>query len=100
MVRSSNPKIIFKDIKRSLGRAMDQLFEDINRDIRDTTPVLTGRAQRGWRYTPRYKIGYQGALIHNNVEYITSLDRGSSRQAPNGMVKPAIDKNIRRKRKI
>lgn len=79
---------------------MDTLFEDINIEIRDTTPIDTGRARRGWRYTPRYKLGYSGHLIQNSVEYIIALDKGHSRQAPNGMVKPALDKFTRRNRKI
>jgi len=100
MVRSSNLKVIGDDIRKSLGRAVDALFDDINTEVRNTTPVLTGRASRGWRYTPRYKIGYHGTLITNSVEYITYLDKGSSRQAPNGIVQPAIDKYIRRNRKL
>ena len=100
MVRSSNPKTIFKDMRRSLGRAINTLFDDINRDVAKATPVRTGRARSGWRYSPKYRLGYVGSIIENRVEYIGLLDKGSSRQAPNGIVEPVINKLIRRKTKI
>jgi hypothetical protein len=100
MVRSSDEKVILKDMRKSIERAVDTLLDDINTEVIKTTPIRTGRARSGWRYSPRYKLGYQGALIQNRVEYIGILDRGSSKQAPNGIVEPAIDKFIRRNRKI
>ena len=100
MLRSSDPNKIFRDITKTLGRAIDELFEDINTELVKVTPKQTGRASRGWRYTPRYRLGYAGILIQNSVPYITRLDAGYSKQAPNGIVQTTIDKYIRRNRKI
>lgn len=91
---------VLRDMKASIRVAVDDLFEDIKDDIKDLTPVDTGRAQRGWRYTPKYKLGYSGSIIGNNVPYITFLDKGSSRQNRKGIVQPAINKHINKRKKI
>ena len=100
MATYNNKKDIIKDIKSSIVLAIDNLLEDIKDDIKDLTPVRTGRAQRGWRYTPKYKAYYNGKIIHNNVPYITFLDKGSSRQNRRGIVQPAINKHINKRKKI
>lgn len=100
MFRSSNPNDIFNHIRKSLERDVDRLLVDINTDAERNTPKKTGRAARGWRYTPRYRLGYAGSIIENRVSYIGILEQGHSRQAPNGMLRPAITNNIRRRRKI
>lgn len=100
MLRSSDPGKIHKDITRSLGRSVDELFQDINTQLARVTPKRSGRASRGWRYTPRYSLGYTGALIENSVPYITRLDAGYSKQAPTGIVQPVLDRYIRRNKKI
>ena len=100
MVRSSNPKVIFNDIERSLGRAIDALFSDINRDARDITPIRTGRARAGWRKVSTYRIGDVGVIVENPVPYIGVLDRGSSRQAPNGIIQPVLSKLLTRRTRL
>ena len=47
-------------------------------------PVQSDGPIRGW------KVGRGSITIHNSVEYIQSLDQGSSAQAPQGIVDPAI----------
>ena len=100
MVRSSNPKTIFGDIERSLERAIDTLFSDINRDARDITPIRTGRARAGWRKASKYRIGDSGVIVENPVSYIGVLDRGSSRQAPQGIVQPVLNNLLRRRTRL
>jgi hypothetical protein len=100
MLRSSDDRDISRDIRQSLGRAVDELFTDINTELAKVTPKLSGTASRGWRYTTRYRLGYAGVLIENSVPYITRLDAGSSRKAPNGIVQPVLNKYIRRRNKI
>ena len=89
-----------RDIKSSIVVAVDDLLQDIKDDIKDLTPVDTGRARRGWRYTPKYKLHYSGKIIGNNVPYIVFLDKGSSRQNRRGIVQPAILKNINKRKRI
>lgn len=79
------------------------------------TPVETGRARANWLVSvgsPRtettestsrsaalnegrsvisdYKLGQGGIFIANNLSYISLLDAGSSKKAPNGMTAAAL----------
>lgn len=61
--------------------------------LRQTTPIKSGRARNGWQQT--YQKGNVGKgkpipIAKNNVPYIGILDEGSSRQAPQGIVKPSL----------
>ena len=100
MATFSNYKDVVKHIQGSIVVAVDNLLEDIKDDIKELTPVRTGRAQKGWRYTPKYKAYYTGKVIGNSVPYIQFLDKGSSRQNRRGIVQPAIDKNINKRKRI
>lgn len=92
-------------------RTLNELSAEINRDLRDfarelmhnlqsTTPIRTGQARGGWQniYTGR-PIGSGGIipLAKNDVDYIGVLDGQSpkgftSRQAPKGIVREAVNK--------
>ena len=100
MVRSSNPKTISKDLNRSLERAIDSLISDINTDARDITPVKSGFARSQWRRTGSYRIGDTGVIVENRAPYIGILDRGSSRQAPNGIMTPVLNKLSKRRTRL
>lgn len=98
-MRSSDHKKIFGDIEGSLEREIQDIVQAINTSVKRTTPVQSGRARRGWRTTGRYKLGKSSQVMENLVPYIGILDRGSSRQAPNGIVDPGVRKIISRRRK-
>ena len=101
MVRSTDPNRIFADINRSLERAVDSIFEEINNQVRALTPIRTGRARSGWRkVVGKYRIGDSGVIIENPISYIGILDQGSSKQAPNGIVKPVLTRVLRRRTKL
>jgi len=101
MVRSSNPKTIVKDLNRSLERAIDSLISDINTDARDITPIRTGYARSQWRKTiGSYRIGDTGVIVENRAPYIGILDRGSSRQAPSGIITPVLNKLTKRRTRL
>jgi hypothetical protein len=86
------------------------------------TPVQTGRARAGWHLSsragrdrppvyedvsgndPRYRPerprvsgGERELHLYNNVEYILFLEFGSSRQAPQGILRSAL---MRRRREL
>lgn len=67
---------------------VDEISKDLHRELKKNTPVKTGKAQRGWRR----KFDRKGVTINNRVEYISYLDEGISRQAPDGFSKPSLDK--------
>ena len=45
MVRSSNPNKIYNDIEKTLGRAVNDVIEEINTVAIKETPVDTGYAK-------------------------------------------------------
>ena len=88
-----------RELYSEVNRELDQFFDALNTEAKALTPVKTGRAKRGWRRTGKPTIG-QGAttdvVITNPVPYIAVLDKGSSKQAPQGMFEPALKKVTRR----
>jgi hypothetical protein len=85
------PDDIMKDIRKKSKNFISAVMDDVKDVAKDETPVDTGRAQRGWR---RKK---QDVL--NNVEYITYLEDGHSKQAPSGIARPTIKEINKRYRK-
>jgi hypothetical protein len=82
-----------KEINADLTKYQRRLIVELAR----ATPENTGRAMRGWvaPETPRVDYRSSGktfAIARNDVPYIGILDKGSSSQAPNGIVKPVLDK--------
>jgi hypothetical protein len=65
-----------------LNKALDpnKLATEAYKFFRDVTPVKTGNARRNTHLT--------GDTIQGDYAYATRLDRGYSKQAPNGMSAP------------
>lgn len=99
-MRTQDYNRIVRDMKNSIEGAVDDLFQDINTEVKRTTPKRTGYASRQWRYSRPYRYGYTGTVIENRASYIGVLDKGSSRQAPNGIVEPVLRNITRRRRKL
>lgn len=76
------------DIYRIVRTVNEQISKDLLQEVKKNTPVRTGKARRGWRR----KFGRNGAEVNNKVKYISYLDEGISKQAPDGFSKPAIAK--------
>lgn len=75
-----------KRIEKSLGR----LPSEAVRVFKEETPIKTGNARR--------KTRLQGETIKADYPYATELDKGKSKQAPDGMTKPTkeyIDKRVK-----
>lgn len=85
MIKTSINKSFAKlDFKSKILKGIERMEEDLHRDLISGTPVDTGRARKGWRRTD------EGS--ENSVPYINALDDGHSKQAPNGIVQPALNK--------
>ena len=78
------PSNVLKDIDKKSKNFVSAVMDDVKRVAKDETPVDTGRASRGWRRKKQDVI--------NNVEYITHLEDGHSKQAPSGIAIPTIKK--------
>jgi hypothetical protein len=65
-------------VQRRLQALPEQAFEVFV----ENTPVLTGNARRRTRV--------QGDTIRAQYQYAAVLDKGASRQSPQGMIKPTL----------
>lgn len=90
----SQSRKTLRKLTSEMDKRLDAFFNDLTEGVKEETPVKTGRAQRGWDKVAKYKVGEKSrqVIIRNDVPYSPFLDKGSSRQAPNGMVKPALYK--------
>lgn len=85
------PNDILKDINKMSKNVISSVMDDVKRVAADETPVDTGQAQRGWRRKKQEVL--------NNVEHITFLEDGHSKQAPSGIARPTIKEINRRYKK-
>lgn len=68
--------------KREVARQKRRVISELVEDLREATPVDTGRARDGWRATED--------SIENDVEYIDDLNQGTSQQAPARFVEATL----------
>lgn len=88
----------FKQLRAEIGRDLSTFVNDYIQQLKNTTPVKSGKAQKGWTKTFTGKLNTSGVtnIARNDVPYITKLDAGSSIQAPRGIVEPALNKTRRK----
>lgn len=85
------------ELKGSISKDYNRFADELQREIVRTTPKRTGRAMRSWTKPDRVADdNYNATITESRLEYIGPLDEGHSKQAPNGIVQPAIDKITRR----
>lgn len=91
-----------KQATAGLSKELDQIVRSVSlqifNQIKDLTPVAKvngGRAKRGWRISGS-KNSY---TVSNKVPYIGRLDEGYSKQAPEGMTRPALREVLQRQRR-
>ena len=95
---------------RQSGVTFNKLLDQVNKDwsgyvgslarnLSQGTPVDTGKARRTWRQLDLFKIDThtrKKKILDNRVGYASILDgsegRPTSRQAPRGIVEPALRK--------
>lgn len=77
---------------KSVYNQVQQLPQDAYRYFVSITPIDTGNARRSTRLS--------GKTIEANYVYADRLDKGWSRQAPDGMTKPTQDYIDRRVRQL
>lgn len=88
-----------RNTMKGLEREKDRIISEIAQDTLDVavknTPIDEGRARAGWR---RENTG-TGFRIANRVPYIDLLEKGRSKQAPNGILGPTVREISRRRYK-
>ena len=86
----------FSGIEKKISRLGQVIAQDTLKLVKQFTPIKEGRARRGWRL----QRGRKTNRIINNVPYIGLLEKGRTKQAPGGMVRPTIAGIRRRRRKL
>jgi hypothetical protein len=83
-----------KQLDKEIGHDLDKYQSRLQLSLVRLTPIDTGNAQKGWRkvadMSDVLNTGKNKIIIRNDVEYIQKLDDGHSRQAPRGIVNPAL----------
>lgn len=101
---SNNERRTMQNLSASIDRDLRSFTRDFVAQLKATTPIRTGFARNSWQniYSGR-AIGSGGVipLAKNDASYIGVLDGQSpkgftSRQAPKGIVRPALNKTRKR----
>ncbi len=91
---------IKRELYAEIGTGLSKFAHDFANELRKTTPIDTGRARKGWVNAYQkgsFKMGRTVPLARNKVPYIGVLDSDrTSRQAPMGIVEPALRKTTRK----
>lgn len=90
-VRGSIP-----DVGKYVEDVVQMVVDDFEDELIRNTPVDTGYAKSRWKKTRR---GGKKSVLTNDAKYIEYLEKGSSKQAPKGITRPArrkIENNSRR----
>ena len=74
-------------MERARKKEAASLADDILRGVVKRNPERSGAAKRAWTKTKLQDDNYR---ISNQKPYIGVLDKGSSSQAPQGMVGPTL----------
>lgn len=94
-IRVRGTKQVMTDLEREKDQLISKVADDVIRVAKDRTPIDQGQARRGWRLED---AGTDKRIV-NRVPYIDLLERGRSKQAPNGILGPTIREIQRRKYK-
>ena len=85
------------ELKGSISKDFNAYAQEVYAEIVKTTPVRSGQARRSWtKPQPTRKDNYNAVITSSSLPYMQPLDEGYSKQAPNGIIQPAIDKVTRR----
>lgn len=97
-----NAEQSMRALKDEISIHLDRVFEDLRGELKTKTPKRSGRASRGWQKTGSFEPGTQQGpqeVLRNDVPYVGLLEEGRSKQAPRGMITPAVDAVNRRNQK-
>jgi|TARA_R110002167_G_scaffold2255_3_gene11619 hypothetical protein len=94
MKKASN---VIKDLMKDINNDWHAWTGDLTTNLRTITPIDTGAAKQAWKKVGKLNItasARKALIITNRVGYASILDgsqgRPTSRQAPRGIVDPAL----------
>ena len=87
----SNIDAVMREVNNSYSKIVSAVSVDLHRELRDKTPVRTGRARDGWQNLKRK----DNVEIVNRVPYVDYLDKGTTKMKPSnkgrGIIGPALN---------
>ena len=78
---------VLKQIEEQINQLVNEVGTSVQQSAKANTPVKTGNARRHWSRDST-KMAFD---VTNTVPYIEKLEKGSSRQAPNGIIMPTLN---------
>ena len=93
--RVLNLNKVLSAVKNEISQIGTKLADTLLIEAKKNTPIKRGRARRGW------KVERQGTntRVVNRTPYIGQLERGRSKQAPRGILKPTV-RGLKNRRKL
>lgn len=84
-------------MRNATNRALARAARDLRSEVQDGTPKGdSGKARAGWRFDRDPDsvdfFGGETLTLKNDEPYAMKLERGASKQAPNGMLAPSLEK--------
>ena len=99
MLKGKSSKSVYKGILNQVNADWGNYVNDLEKNLRTSTPIDTGAARRKWRQLNKLKINDRASrkkILDNSVGYASILDgsegRPTSRQGHRGIVEPALRK--------
>lgn len=81
-----------RNLKKNQKQRMYLFAQTFYEEVKKATPIDKGKARRGWNLYRKDTTWH----VNNRVPYINVLEKGHSKQAPNGIIQPAIRQTMRR----
>lgn len=78
------------ELENKIDRFLTAAAVELRSQLVPRTPIDKGRARAGWKERNSLK-GYD---IENRVPYIGALEKGRSKQAPNGFVDQSVSATV------
>ena len=95
-IRIRGTKQVMNSLEREKDSVITRMAQDTLVVARKNTPIDQGQARRGWRLENTQNI----KRIVNRAPHILALERGHSKQAPDGILVPTVREISKRKYKI
>jgi len=83
-----NPSSLKQTVDKIIEVAAEGIRDAVFKDIVRRSPVRSGLFKKSWQKDRGRNLKYK---ISNPQPYAGALERGRSKQAPRGIVKPAIE---------
>lgn len=87
-IKLENVTGVQREISQALVKAVQEVATQTKNAAVSSTPIKSGNARRNWTKDTTAK----NFVVENKVPYIERLERGSSKQAPRGIIGPTLDK--------